>query len=230
MGRPARDADFFRVWTPDMAYVLGYWWADGYMRIRPHGAHDIEIASLDCEHLLMMANKIGGNFYWRKVRAGSECYEAIFCSVEMYRDIERLGGTPRKSRTMQMPIVPTHLLVDFVRGFVDGDGTLSCNAGKPILQIYSASDQFLVDLGREIEMATGIPAPNLAKNRANWYLKWSTIRAQCLAAWLYVDNAGLALERKSTVADMFLQWKPKKKPQVGTITDGMRRNFPAYIP
>ena len=34
MDRTARHASFFRVWSPAMAYVLGYWWADGYMRHR----------------------------------------------------------------------------------------------------------------------------------------------------------------------------------------------------
>ena len=44
--------DFFRVWTPEMAYVLGYWWADGCMRIKRNtSAHEIEIASNDRDHL-----------------------------------------------------------------------------------------------------------------------------------------------------------------------------------
>src|SRR4051794_37202386 len=34
MPRPPRHADFFRMWTPETAYVLGYWWADGCMRIK----------------------------------------------------------------------------------------------------------------------------------------------------------------------------------------------------
>lgn len=230
MGRPPKIAEFFRVWTPEMAYVLGYWWADGYMYIKPHGAHEIEIASNDRDHLEAIAQVIGGNYSLRKVSSQANCYEITFCSKEMYQDLETHGGTPRKSRTTNFPYIPPELLSHFVRGVVDGDGTLSWNGDRPIIHIYSASRQFLSNIAVGIEQITGIPAPNLGVNRTNAYIKWSTIRAKCLAAWLYIDNPGLALERKAAVAARFLAWQPKKKPERGTVTDEMRRKFPGYLP
>jgi len=63
MGRSPRRADFFRVWTPEMAYVLGYWWADGFMYIKPNtGAHEVRIASNDVDHLVKMAQVVGGKY------------------------------------------------------------------------------------------------------------------------------------------------------------------------
>ncbi len=129
-----------------------------------------------------------------------------------------------------MPVVPSELLSHFVRGFVDGDGTLSWNGDRPILQIYSASSNFLIAMGEAIEGVTGIPAPNLASNRERFYIKWSTIRAKCLAAWLYEQNLGLALGRKAAIAADFIQWQPKKRPSVGTITETMKLHFSAYLP
>jgi len=231
MGRPPRQAEFFRVWTPEMAYVLGYWWADGYMYIKPStGAHEIEFASIDREHLQLIADIIGINYHMRLVSKTSNCYEITYCSKEMYRDLEALGGTPRKSRTISMPSISSELLPHFIRGFVDGDGTLSWNGDRPILQIYSASTELLTGMGRAIEAMTGIPAPQLASNRDRYYIKWSTIRAKCLAAWLYVEHPGLVLARKSVIAAHFLEWKPRKRPEKGTITEEMRRHFPAYLP
>lgn len=58
----------------------------------------------------------------------------------------------------------------------------------------------------------------------------STIRAKCLAAWLYVENPGLALDRKAALAAKFIKWQPKKRPERGTITEGMRMHFAAYLP
>jgi hypothetical protein len=230
MGRPPRSADFFRVWSPQMAYVLGYWWADGCMRVKVHGAHEIEIASNDRDHLEHIAQIIGGNYYLRKVSPQANTWVISFCSIEMYRDIERLGGTPRKSRTIGFPDVPSELLPHFVRGVVDGDGTLSWNGDRPILQIYSGSTEFMHRLTQRVELATGIPKPVLQSNRDNWTIKWSTIRAKCLAAWLYVEHPGLALARKAAIAAQFLEWKPRKQPEKGTITEAMRLNFPAYLP
>ena len=119
MGRLPRHAEFFRVWTPEMAYVLGLWWTDGCMRIKTHGAHEFEIASNDRDHLETIARIIGGNYSLRKVSEDSQCYKITFCSKEMYQDILAHGGTPHKSRTIGFPYVPPDLLPHFVRGIVD---------------------------------------------------------------------------------------------------------------
>lgn len=231
MGRTARDVDFFRRWSVEMAYVLGYWWSDGCMRVKQHtGAHEIEIASNDLEHLVTLGQAVGENYSLRRVMRDRNTFAITFCSKQMYQDLERLGGTPHKSRTIGFPPVPTDLLPHFVRGFVDGDGSLSWNGDRPVLHIYSASPVFLQALRDAIEAVTGIPAPNLATNRLIWYLKWSTIRAKCLAAWLYVEHPGLASQQKLAIARRFLEWQPKKRPNAGTITDEMRRMFPDYLP
>lgn len=227
----SEDLTFFRSWTPEMAYVLGYWWADGYMRFRTdNGAHMVELASNDHDHLQTMAHliKVGARLW--KVKLLGNCYQVAFCNRGLYNDLLALGGIPNKSNVIGFPFVPTDLLVHFVRGFVDGDGTLAWNGDRPILQIYSGSKQLLADMAAAVEQQTGIPALNVVANRALWYLKWSTIRAKCLAAWLYVEHPGLALDRKAAIAEHFLQWKPKKRPERGTITDEMRWKFWAYLP
>jgi hypothetical protein len=147
----------------------------------------------------------------------------------MYSDLLDLGGTPRKSRTIGFPQVPEPFLAHFVRGVIDGDGTLAWNGDRPIVQIYSGSPDFLDALGCVVEAATGIPAPQRQANRDNWTLKWSTTRAKCLVGWLYDMNDGLALPRKAAIAAQFLEWQPKKQPNAGTITETMRLHFPNYL-
>jgi hypothetical protein len=214
MGRPPRSADFFRMWTPEMAYVLGLWWTDGCMRIKSNtGAHEIEIASNDRDHLELVAQVIGGKYFLRKVSVQSNTYVISFCSKEMYQDIQAHGGTPRKSRTIGFPYVPPELLPHFVRGVVDGDGTLSWNGDRPVLHIYSGSKPFLFDMAVAVECATGMYAPKVNANRTLWYIKWSTVRARSLASWLYFDNLGLALERKRAIATKFLEWPSNRRPK-----------------
>src|SRR5215216_4079920 len=166
MGHSPRHAEFFRVWTPEMSYVLGLWWTDGCMRIKSNtGAHEIEIASNDRDHLEIIAQHIGGRYFLRKVSTQSNTYVITFCSKEMYQDILAHGGTPRKSRTIGFPYIPPSLVPHFVRGVVDGDGTLAWNGDRPILQVYSGSQHFLRDLVFAVQRATGIPAPNVNANR-----------------------------------------------------------------
>ncbi len=86
MPRSARSVDFFKTWSPEMAYVLGYWWADGYMYIKPSTtAHEIEFASIDREHLEHIALVIGTTYHMRLVSKTSNCYEITYCSKDMYK-------------------------------------------------------------------------------------------------------------------------------------------------
>jgi hypothetical protein len=94
----------------------------------------------------------------------------------------------------------------------------------------SGSKHLLEKMTLAIEDQTGIPAPNVVANRALWNIKWSTTRAKCVAAWLYVENTGLALDRKAAIAANFIAWQPRKRPNAGTITEAMKLHFAAYLP
>jgi hypothetical protein len=230
MACEAREASFFGTWSAEMAYILGYWWADGCMRIKTSGAYTLDIASNDLELLETIGIVVGERYYLKKVSSRSNTYVMTWCSKMMYQDVRRLGGTPRKSRTIGFPPIPAEWLAHFVRGVVDGDGTLVWNGDRPVIQVYSGSTAFLTTLGEAITQETGIPAPNIVTNRDNWYIKWSTVRAKCLAAWLYIEHPGLELARKAAIAAHFLEWQPKKRPNAGTITEEMLVRFKKYLP
>ena len=125
--------------------------------------------------------------------------------------------------------MPTPYLPHFIRGVVDGDGTLAWNGDRPIIQIYSGSPDFLDGLASAVEDATSIPAPQRQANRDNWVLKWITTRAKCLAGWLDEMNSGMALPRKPAIAQDILAWQPKKRPEKGTITDTIWLHFLDYL-
>jgi hypothetical protein len=201
------------------------------MRIKHNTtAHEVRIASNDLNHLHQLAEAVGETYDLRRVAPQSNTYVLAWCSKMMYQDLEQLGGTPRKSLTIGFPPVPALLLAHFVRGVIDGDGTLVWNGSRPVIQLYSGSPNFLRILGAAVADATGIPSPEVATNRDNWYIKWSTIRAKCLAIWLYHEYQGLALERKAAIARQFIDWQPKKRPNQGTITEAMQMRFAAYLP
>ena len=44
-----KNDNFFKKWTPEMAYILGYFAADGTMIKNKRGAHYIEFQSTDKE-------------------------------------------------------------------------------------------------------------------------------------------------------------------------------------
>ena len=120
------DENFFKNWTPEMAYVLGFFAADGCLTVNhKRGNKYIEFTSTDYDIIekiktaLKSDHKIG-------IRLGKKncktAYRLQIGSKEIFDDLIALGFTPTKSLVMKFPIIPTRYLAHFVRGYFDGDG------------------------------------------------------------------------------------------------------------
>jgi hypothetical protein len=208
----ALPCPFFKTWTAEMAYVLGYWFADGNMYFQPGaGGYFISIGSKDVEHLATLREVIGAGNLARIT--GSDVYKLVICRKEMYTDLLRLGGTERKSLTLTWPDVPEAFLADFVRGYVDGDGSLTWNKpNNSVLPMITAAgtQEFLTGMSAAIASVTGIPAPTCHRDKRKHVssIAWFGIFAKCLAYWLYHRKPGLSLPRKRAIAEQFLAWQP----------------------
>lgn len=135
--------------TKDKAYWLGFLYADGYVS---NAKNDIEIglAEKDLEHL----NKARTFFktdrpLHKKVKRvkGKEYvgYKLTVTSQKLKNDLINKGCVNNKSLILKFPTteqVPQSLLPDFVRGYFDGDGSVThANYGRQIAaEILGASD------------------------------------------------------------------------------------------
>lgn len=125
--RRAVNQDFFKKWTPEMAYVLGFFAADGYMTINNRGGRFWNIQITDKELLerikeaVHSEHKIGV-----RTRAGNEntIYRLQIGSKEMCKDLQKLGFNPRKTKSLAIPKVPRKYFSHFIRGYFDGDGNV----------------------------------------------------------------------------------------------------------
>jgi len=221
---------FFKTWTPDMAYVLGYWFADGNMYFQEgSGGYFVSIGSKDVAHLEAIHGIIGAGSLRQKAR--SDVYELVICRKEVFDDLLHLGGTERKSLTLSWPFVPDELLADFVRGYIDGDGSLDWKETQPRITALG-SKSFLPGMAEAMKMATGIAVPLCHRHGALGRIGrmfWYGLHAKCLAIWLYHNNQGLCLERKRAIAYDFIGWEPKILHK-HRVTPKMWDLFGAYLP
>jgi hypothetical protein len=219
--------DFFKTWTPEMAYVLGYWWADGGMLRTPQSCR-VTFTSKDGEHLEQIATIIG---LGKVVPTNNGCYRVTIYRTSMYEDLLVLGGTPSKSLITTWPAIPSDWLQHFVRGFIDGDGSLywlrTAITTHPRVQA-TGTEAFLTGMALAIENVTGIPAPKRHLDQSIWKMNWSGMYAKCLAVWLYEDS-DLCLERKRKIALEFLEWQPKLFHK-RSVTPRMRELFKRLFP
>ncbi len=82
-----------------MAYVLGYWFADGNMYYQSGaGGYFVSIGSKDVAHLDALRLVIGAGTLTRIT--GSDVFKLVICRKEMFDDLLLLGGTERKSLTL----------------------------------------------------------------------------------------------------------------------------------
>ena len=119
------NQNFFKAWTPEMAYVLGFFAADGNMSPHTNGGKYLEFTSCDKELILKTRKLLNSNHkISTRIRSGNPkpAYRIQIGSKILYDDLRLAGLTPNKSLTLKFPEISRSILKDFVRGYFDGDG------------------------------------------------------------------------------------------------------------
>ncbi|MBI5077816.1 MAG: hypothetical protein HZB11_00390 [Candidatus Yonathbacteria bacterium] len=110
-----------------MAYVLGFFAADGYITVNKRGGQFWCIQITDKKLLKQIRNAIQSEhkISTRIMRENeSTLYRLQIGSIEMCEDLRRLGFSERKTKSMAVPNVPKKYFSDFIRGYFDGDGNV----------------------------------------------------------------------------------------------------------
>ena len=113
-----------------MAYVLGFFAADGSMIRNKRGGHFIEFTITDrivlekIRHVTKSTHKISTK---KKSQNHKTAYRLQIGSKTWFEDLSYLGFMQNKSKTLPLPGVPSEYFGDFVRGYFDGDGCVYFN-------------------------------------------------------------------------------------------------------
>jgi intein/homing endonuclease len=208
------NQDFFKKWSPEMAYVLGFFAADGCMLENRRGGHFIEFNITDRVVLYRIRAVTGSNHKITKRPIRNPKWKAIYRiqigSNEWFKDLSRLGFTQHKSNTLRLPKVPQKYVGDFVRGYFDGDGCVYFKRLKyadrkykrwVLLTLFtSGSKQFLESLWKVLERH-GIQGGSLKKKTRGFELVFSHKNSLALCVLMYHTGiaTGLYLPRKLTL-------------------------------
>lgn len=193
------NRDFFKTWSPPMAYVLGYLYADGTLiDPKPSRTCYVRLTSIDKEHLEKINLLIGrkGKIYSsepRIIKSRGKTYisqTAYYISIgsrELFNDLIRLGLTERKSLTVNFPFIQTTFLPYFLRGNLDGDGCIYIgNNGKRLQVIFnSGSKNFLKKLSELFTNNLPIKVKNTVRSSNCFQLRYSTIEAVKILDFIY---------------------------------------------
>ncbi|OGE64457.1 hypothetical protein A3J13_01985 [Candidatus Daviesbacteria bacterium RIFCSPLOWO2_02_FULL_36_8] len=138
------NSDFFKKWSPEMTYILGFIGADGNI-CHSGRAHTLHIACDDKDVIekIKQIMKYEGPIHLKPRPNGKISYSLRICDPIIFNDLNKLGVTERKSLTFTPPKISLQLTKHFLRGYFDGDGTVYlCNLKYPSklrVKIYTAS-------------------------------------------------------------------------------------------
>lgn len=205
------NQDFFKTWTPEMAYVLGYFAADGSMLENGRGGHYIEFTTTD-QCLLSFIKQVCGASQRITIRSRrnakwKEQYRLQIGSRKWFANLTQLGFTQAKSNTLHFPQIPPEHASHFVRGYFDGDGCVYFNTltfadrprPRPILMTLftSGSKTFLRSLW-DVLKDNGVQGGSLKKKARGFELAFSHRDSLALHLFMYhtAPISNLYLPRK----------------------------------
>jgi hypothetical protein len=183
------DEDFFKTWSADMAYVLGFVLTDGCV-----SGISFSISQKYPEILERIGSAMKSNYPIRKTRNGKSYLHTLTISrKEMVEDLAALGIGEKKSLTVDFPDVPAEYLSHFIRGVIDGDGWVQ-DRGY-VMKVTSGSVLFAVKLN-EVFNAYGLNGR--IQKQSGAYRVWVSGKEDVarLAELLYDNPGDLYLARK----------------------------------
>jgi len=218
------DKDF--EWTPKLAYAIGLLTTDG--NLSNDGRHII-MRSSDFQLLktfkecLDLKNKISETSKydrWCKKPA----YRVQFSNVQLYGWLLKIGLFPAKTYTIGSLSIPDKYFPDFLRGHLDGDGSVwsykdKWNTFKNPKYIYtrlwvrfrSASKIHIFWLRRKIIELISIKGHlweqkplNPNRNVSVWEIKFAKNDSIKLLSWMYYNSNVPCLRRKRKIAEKFI--------------------------
>lgn len=192
------------IWSERIAYAVGLMATDGCLS--NDGRH-LELSSKDREQLSNFLICIDREVTISKKKSGftdKEFYRIQFSDVTLYRFLESIGLTPRKTLTMGALSVPDEFFFDFLRGHHDGDGSFYSyfdprwkSSFMFYLSFVSASEAHVVWLRKRIHHLSGVKGHvTTDRNRGIYQLKFGKAESMVILARMYARGSSVHLRRK----------------------------------
>jgi hypothetical protein len=186
----------FDTWNRESAWMLGWAITDGSICSKKSIGLTFDLK--DKEPLEIMRNIVNHDKEIVSINDGRH-WRLTLKSVYLINRLRELGVGPAKSLTIKCPDnIPTEFISHFVRGVIEGDGSVIVdkNSNRLFVNINSASQAFIDGVEKLIPFK-GSKFVQM-KNRINplWRLSYTGKTALALCNWIYQDSTDLRLTRK----------------------------------
>lgn len=224
MKTPNFTHDFFDKWSEQSAYVFGFWYADGSIRITKgenNCAYKIfNITNTDkqiMDHISKLINVIPSirkfkNKNWK------DAHIITVNSDKFFDFCYSFVGTIDKTHSTIFPNIPDKYLNHFIRGFFDGDGSIYLKKyrsrhGNPVINLnssFASSVESWLTLNKLSEILHNKIDTNIRNistfidedDAGGSKLSYGQYDTMLLCEWMYKDST-IFMERKKKIWDDF---------------------------
>lgn len=197
--RTQHDSNFFSIIdTPEKAYVMGFWVADGFLsNTGTEHNYQVGFSSADKEHLELVRFLLKSDH--KIYSQGTSCWRLVIGSKKLFSSLVSMGFDNRKSYSAIYPdTIPLELTSHFIRGVFDGDGCISRQLRTkdkvPVVAIHFNGTLALLE---EINKRLPVQCKQIRQEKDSmWRICFTAKSAKIVLSWLYQESDGLRLARK----------------------------------
>ena len=203
--RLAINEHYFKTWSPEMAYILGYVLADGCIIEGTYkgysGSLKLGVQTRDIDILEKIKKQLKSE---HKISIVKGAAHLGIASQTIVNDLKSLGIIYRKSLRENVPTVPHKYKKDFIRGVIDGDGSIHFDKRNyPTISVFCGKNTITFIQNHFLNTFNLYSKISSVKKDKHsqflFYIAYRSNSAKTLIAYLYKD-ASLYLERKFKLA------------------------------
>lgn len=183
------------------AWILGIYSADGYLPKAKNGEGNritLSLARKDEEILHKIREELEYEGPIKQYMASDHIHEfssLSFTSKILRKQFEKYGIVNNKTFILNtLPKLPDEYMIDYIRGYVDGDGCIINHNGSPNIKITSACKPFLEEMQKYIFNNYNIKS--CIRPDHNAFDLCFNVKESIILGHLMYDNDYLALKRK----------------------------------
>jgi len=224
------ESFFEHIDTEGKAYLFGFLMADG-------GVYEnritLSIHRDDVEILEILTKEMESSYPIAKHQGKNNMMRVNFCSDKLTKDLYELGCTSKKSLTLEFKenIIPDNLIHHFIRGFFDGDGSVSFGKSRGRMRWeweVVGTSQFLNKI-EEVMSKIGLSFNKIRKTENIYRLRIGMARTEPLKLiynFLY-NGAKLFLKRKKSKIEIIFKEREdfvNSRPNIEKYNNQYRNN------
>lgn len=208
------NEDYFKKWSSNMAYILGFILADGCIIRGTYGGYSdslkFGVQKRDIDILEKIKKELSSK---HKISICKTASHLSIANQKIVDDLKKLRIKYKKSLKENIPAVPKKYTKDFIRGIIDGDGSINFDKKNyPTLSVCGGKNTINFIRGHffsNFDIYSKIGKVKKNKNcQFIYYVGYRSNSAKTLIKYLY-SGAKLYLDRKFKLATKALKTKIK---------------------